>query len=127
MRAKTTLAIAAIVFASAMAATGSYVPHTVVMKPYIIEKPENPENPEEGNQERRIPSRPVQCTIDPEGGVQFVGMDKPDILSFEVYDLSGECVAVFGDEAAFLEYLFAQTGELQIRLITADWAYIGLK
>ncbi len=81
--------------------------------------------PEEEGHGQRMPGRKQNCTVDPVSGVQFVGMEKPDILSFEVYDLSGACVAVFGDEAAFLEYLFAQSGEYQIRLITADWAYVG--
>jgi len=74
---------------------------------------------------RRIPVHNIHCTIDATAGIQFVGMEKPEILTFEIYDLSGACVAVFGDETVFLEYLFAQSGEYQIRLITTKWAFVG--
>ena len=73
----------------------------------------------------RTPSQKVQCTIDATAGIQFVGMEKPEILTFEIYDLSGACVAVFGDEDSFLDFLFAQSREYQIRLVTASWAYVG--
>ncbi len=106
---------------AAAAANGSFslvlYPRPVSGNGYISEEDDLPGH--------RVPVRNIQCTVDPVSGVQFVGMEKPDILSFEVYDLSGACVAVFGDEAAFLEYLFARSGEYQIRLITADWAYVG--
>ncbi len=109
-------------FASAVSAAYPYITHTVVMRPYVME---NPENPEEGDPYIRIPGAPVQCTIDATAGIQFVGMEKPEILTFELYDLSGACMAVFGDEDSFLDFLFAQSGEYQIRLVTANWAYVG--
>ena len=94
---------------------------TMSPAPYYTEKEHN-EYEEKGH---RTPPRDVQCTIDAAAGIQFVGMEKLEILTFEIYDLSGACVAVFGDEDSFLDFLFAQSGEYQIRLVTANWAYVG--
>ena len=95
------------------------------LSPVLVSSEPEKEPIEEEEGGKHIPPRPVQCTIDATAGIQFVGMEKPEILTFEIYDLSGACVAVFGDEAAFLDFLFAQSGEYQIRLVTAGWAYIG--
>jgi len=120
---KLTLAVSGLIMAIAPAfAYPDVSPSVSLTVTKINYEPTMPEEEEHG---QRMPPRNVVCTIDAATGIQFVGMEKPEILTFEIYDLSGACVAVFGDETAFLDFLFAQSGEYQIRLVTANWAYIG--
>ena len=99
--------------------------YTIYLRPSVTQPCPDKDYNEEGEEGKHIPPRPVQCTIDAAEGVRFVGMEKPDIVLYEIYDLSGTCVASFGDESSFVDHLFALSGEYEIRLMTADWVYVG--
>lgn len=78
---------------------------------------------ENGN---RLPARRVMCTIG-DDGVRIDGyIAEDDILSYEVWDASGEvCVASFADERDFINGLKLMYGDYQVRFAVADYLFIG--
>ena len=83
------------------------------------------EIPARGN---RMPARRVMCEISCENGITISqsGISE-SIVSYEVYDTSGCCVAIFSDEAGFVDFLFSGiSGEYILRFKTDNLAYIGV-
>ncbi len=74
----------------------------------------------------RLPARRVMCTIG-DDGVRIDGyIAEDDILSYEVWDASGEvCVASFADERDFINGLKLMYGDYQVRFAVADYLFIG--
>ncbi len=66
------------------------------------------------------------CTIG-DDGVRIDGyIAEDDILSYEVWDASGEvCVASFADERDFINGLKLMYGDYQVRFAVADYLFIG--
>lgn len=91
----------------------------------IEEEPEEiPDYP--GKNHHRLPARPINCTISTETGVSIPGVSTSEILSFEIYDESGElCLASFNDEMEFVSFLFSLEGEYVIRFVTENKSYTG--
>ncbi len=53
-------------------------------------------------------------------------MDASDILAYEIWDAEGRCsIASFCGEDDFIEFLFMQTGEMQIRFSTENSTLTG--
>lgn len=80
---------------------------------------------DEPQKNKRIPSAPVYCTIDfanqtVEGGFTSV------LLAFEVWNEEGdECIAIFNNESALVEYLNTTEGDYQLRFFSESYVYIG--
>ena len=76
---------------------------------------------------RRMPARRVMCEISRENGVSIARSGVSEsIVSYEVYDPAGGCVAVFADEQDFIDFIFSGiSGEFQIRFITDSASYSG--
>lgn len=91
----------------------------------LKETPE--ENPPKDNFNRhRLPGRPIMCSIDSETGVSIPGVDSSEIISFEIYDESGElCFATFNNEQDFVSFLFSLEGNYVIRFVTDEKQYKG--
>lgn len=74
---------------------------------------------------RRIPPRPIQCTIDPESGLIIPSLDKSDIELYEIYSDDNICLISTEDEQEFIDTLLSLTGTIEINIHTADYSYIG--
>ena len=74
----------------------------------------------------KLPVRPVTCTISSENGVNISGVETSDIISFDVYDQSGElCLASFINDMDFVTFLFSLEGDYTLRFVTDGKTYIG--
>lgn len=98
---------------------------TVSMTKTETSQKEGPEYPEKNDRGRRQPAIRVECVIDATSGVEFVYGETPEFVSYEICDTEGATVASFGDETSFIEVLFTMTGEYQLRLVSADYEYVG--
>ena len=87
----------------------------------------NNDDPELPNPNRhRMPGKQIMCTIDSENGVSIEGISSADILSFDIYDASGElCFASYNNEDDFVDFLFSLEGEYVIQFVTTDKTYTG--
>lgn len=76
--------------------------------------------------DKRIPSRPLSCTISQSEGIDFGGYTT-EIISYEILEPESEyCMASFSTESDFIDTLFSMpSGEYQLRLITDDYELIG--
>lgn len=81
-------------------------------------------NKQEEPEGRRIPPKPIYCTISPEG-ISVAGLSE-DIITYEVWDETLEiCLASFNEEQEFLDFLFSQSGEFQITFVTENYCISG--
>lgn len=69
-------------------------------------KPDKTDLPAHGN---RLPGIPIEASINTDG-IEIPGLDSIDIISYEICDEYGDCIALFADEAGFIDFLFANTG-----------------
>ena len=73
----------------------------------------------------RIPTRPIECVIDPEG-IHITNVDESDINLYEVCDLNGDGIAAFTDSLDFITFIFTNQGkEIEIRIHTDDQILCG--
>ncbi len=73
---------------------------------------------------RRIPPKPIYCTISTEG-INVAGLSE-DIMTYEIWNETSEiCLASFNGENEFLDFLFNQSGEFQIIFITENYCISG--
>lgn len=106
----------------AWASTVDYVSFSVVKTTYSAETNEK-DLPQRGD---RAPGYPIEATISLGGGVEIQGLDSADILSYEVCDEEGVCLALFADESDFTDFLFSSNpGMYMLRFLTDDYIYIG--
>lgn len=74
---------------------------------------------------RRTPPIPLCCIISFSTGLSIVGVGE-DILNFEIWDPETEaCVASFSEESEFIDYLFSQSGDFQIKIETENYNISG--
>ena len=87
----------------------------------------NSDDPELPNPNRhRMPGKQIMCTIDSEKGVYIEGVPTSEIMSFDIYDESGElCFASYNNEEEFVGFLFSLEGEYVILFVTTDKTYSG--
>lgn len=90
---------------------------------FRIIKSERSEPIEENEEGHRIPSR-LNATIS-YSGVSIPGVEEGEILSYEACDEAGDCMAIFTDEAAFIEYFFSTEEISMVRFTTASYVYTG--
>lgn len=73
---------------------------------------------------RRIPIRPMMCTITP-NGIQST-INPTDIISYEIWDETDEiCLVVSMDGMACVNYIYTHSGDFLFRIITESRTYIG--
>lgn len=81
-------------------------------------------NEQWGSEGRRIPPKPIYCTISSEG-IYVAGLSE-DIMTYEIWNETSEiCLASFNEENDFLNFLFNQSGEFQIIFITENYCISG--
>ncbi len=91
--------------------------------PIKVSTPELPDiDPEDI---RRCPSRLFHITISLENGIIVPEELQEEILTFEAYDEAGNCMAVFADEASFIEFFFSTEEIAMVRFTTASYVYTG--
>lgn len=74
---------------------------------------------------RRIPSIPLCCIISKTDGINIAGIYE-DIINYEVWDAESEVyIASFSEENEFIDFLFYQTGNLQIKIETENYNFYG--
>ena len=83
------------------------------------------ENDDYFRQYRRLPSRPIKCTISLTDGVIIPGVNTSDIISYQIYDVSGIFIGMFSESDDFVSFLFSQNGTFEVRFTTEDYIYIG--
>lgn len=88
----------------------------------------NPNDPEPGDDDKRGPHRApgmaIICSMT-EDGVEIPGVDKDEILAFEIYDADGCIISSYDNAIAFTDCLFSLSGDYEIRLLTREYIYIG--
>lgn len=86
--------------------------------------PQSEHNEQYQTEGRRIPPKPIYCTISPEG-ISVAGLSE-DIITYEVWNETSEiCLASFNEEQEFLDFLFNQSGEFQIAFVTENYCISG--
>lgn len=107
-------------FPVAMFASTGRATHTVSLQ-RTVKKEHNQELDREGT---RMPPRPIICIIN-EQGVQ-TDIPSEDIISYELWDISGSCIVSLADDKEFVQYLYSSIqDEFQIRIITDEYYFIG--
>ncbi len=79
---------------------------------------------EEEPQGHRVPSRSFSCTVSREE-IIIEGVEKEEILSYEVYDKTGVCVGLFSNEQDFISFIFSVNGFYTVCFLTKDCCFAG--
>ena len=74
---------------------------------------------------RRTAPRPIHITISSNNGVAIPNVDKSEVISYEIYDLNGNCIGAYIDDIDFTNHLFSITNMVQIRIILEKSALTG--
>jgi len=76
----------------------------------------------------RIPTRKIICEISRENGVViYQSGTAEEIVSYEVCDTTGACIAIFSDEQSFIDFIFSGiSGEYLLRFRTPEHNYSGI-
>ena len=83
------------------------------------------ENPEDLDPESmRKPTRHINGSIDSENGIQIPGLDKSQVVSYELYS-EDTCMGSWPDEEAFLMQLTQQDGLVEIRINLPEYFLSG--
>lgn len=117
------------VFISLVMVCFTFDMYATSQNPYNVDLSEEPsddiiENP---LPDHRMPARKIMCEISRENGVVIYQSGiADDIVSYEVYDTTGACIAIFSDEQSFIDFIFSGiSGEFQIRFRTDSASYSG--
>lgn len=74
---------------------------------------------------RRTRPMPIYCIINQDTGIDIIGLSE-NVIGYEIWDTSSEInFASFSEESDFLDYLFLQAGDFQIKLETENYYAIG--
>ena len=75
---------------------------------------------------KRLPQRPVMCTISRRDGVLLQSTGAGEIISYEIRTADGQtCLFVSDSEASFIEVLFQMQGDLLIIFQTETTIFSG--
>lgn len=129
MRLKLPFAIAVLLLSYSVAFASNYVSGNgqslqVSLTPKPVDSGQDPEHHDGLNNEHRLPTRPVACIID-ESGVTFQMDSKPEIISYDIYDVEGMLIASSGDDEGFVQALFSLSGDYTVAFTTSDYVYTG--
>lgn len=72
----------------------------------------------------RTPTRRILCTINKDG-VYIPSVTTDEILSYDIYNTKGGCIASFATEADFISFIYNYKGTIEIRLYTETSVYHG--
>lgn len=118
------------VFISLVMVCFTFDMYATSQNPYNVDLSEEPsddiiENP---LPDHRMPARKIMCEISRENGVSIARSGVSEsIVSYEVYDPAGGCVAVFADEQDFIDFIFSGiSGEYLLRFRTQEHTYSGM-
>ena len=89
----------------------------------IVQKAPN-EPIEEDPIENRAPARPLLCTISEEG-IFVQGININEFISYEAYDIDGNCLIACGDPLEFSSYVLSISENIEIRIITHNYILKG--
>jgi len=89
-----------------------------------VSQSSEPDKVDDGPVRQRMPSRPVICTISPDR-VFIPSVNSDDILSYEVYDSEGSCMASFTSEADFIFFIYDTEGTVEIRIHVDGYVFHG--
>ena len=118
------------VFISLVMVCFTFDMYATSQNPYNVDLSEEPsddiiENP---LPDHRMPARKIMCEISRENGVVIYQSGiADDIVSYEVYDTTGACIAIFNDEQSFIDFIFSDiSGEYILRFRTPEHTYSGI-
>lgn len=118
------------VFISLVMVCFTFDMYATSQNPYNVDLSEEPsddiiENP---LPDHRMPARKIMCEISRENGVVIYQSGiADDIVSYEVYDTTGACIAIFNDEQSFIDFIFSGiSGEYLLRFRTQEHTYSGI-
>lgn len=98
-------------------------PYTITMQKSSKEQPSH--NKHLDDEGRRSSPAPIFCIISHTSGIEMMGLSE-DIIGYEVWDADSEIkLAFFSEETEFLDFLFLQVGNLQIKLETENYFISG--
>lgn len=72
----------------------------------------------------RSGSAPILCTMRRDN-IVISGTDLSEILTFEIYDESGFCLANFSNKEDFLAYIFTLNGNVEVKFHTERFVLSG--
>ena len=118
------------VFISLVMVCFTFDMHATSQNPYNVDLSEEPSDEiiEDPLPDHRMPARKIMCEISRENGVVIYQSGiADDIVSYEVYDTTGACIAIFNDEQSFIDFIFSGiSGEYILRFRTPEYAYSGI-
>ena len=118
------------VFISLVMVCFTFDMHATSQNPYNVDLSEEPSDEiiEDPLPDHRMPTRKIMCEISRENGVVIYQSGiADDIVSYEVYDTTGACIAIFNDEQSFIDFIFSGiSGEYILRFRTPEYAYSGI-
>lgn len=92
---------------------------------YTIILSEDRDNKTEiGDKRRRDFIWTTTCQISTDR-VEIASIDKESIISYDIYDLYGQCIGSFFNERDFLSAVFTIKGELKIRIVMDTFSLSG--
>ncbi|MDE6835509.1 MAG: hypothetical protein K2J03_00955, partial [Muribaculaceae bacterium] len=98
--------------------------YNVTLQKHPVQEGDSGWEEEEEDERKRTPARSVYCSISRRNGIEVSAIDKEEIELFEIYH-NGVCLLSSPEEKDFITVLFSISGNLEIRLITSDYAFIG--
>ena len=91
----------------------------------VIVTDEIPITDDPNNIGRRSAPRPIHITISSINGVTIPNVDKSEVISYEIYDLNGNCIGAYIDDIDFANHLFSSNSTLQIKIILDGHILVG--
>lgn len=97
--------------------------YTISMQKSSKEQPSH--NKRLDDEGRRSSPAPIFCILNHTSGIEVMGLSE-DIIGYEIWDVASEIkLASFSEEAEFLDFLFLQVGNFQIKLETENYFVSG--
>lgn len=94
----------------------------------VLQKEDTPgsgQEPDIDDKGRRMPARPLRCTISQISGITIVGCTD-EIIDYEIWDADGNgCMFSGTDQSAFVDEIFSLHGVFLIRLYSDAHTYRG--
>lgn len=98
--------------------------YTIIMYKYYKNSDDKPIlDPPPGA--HRSPQYRVAARISLSEGMVIPGVDKSEILSYQVFDENGYCTGIFHDNGDFTSFIFKQKGIIEIRIELEEYWLCG--
>lgn len=97
--------------------------YTISMQKSSKEQPSH--NKRLDDEGRRSSPAPIFCILNHTSGIEVMGLSE-DIIGYEIWDVASEIkLTSFSEEAEFLDFLFLQVDNFQIKLETENYFVSG--